>query len=531
MPDISRMPNLEARAFAGNRFAEALLTYPCPQRILMVTDGSLDFGTGFFGLSEFVSIVAAAGHTIATAHRGGSGPTTIAGAFTFDASVNTAQYDQLWLFGFSSAALQAAEQSQIAQFMKDGGGVFATGDHGTLGRGMGGFIPRVRAMRNWAGIPMSSPQRLDTVIDPGSDNVKQFNDQANAIAQRIYPVFFSNGGPDSAASSWNVHPVLRHPSGAVDWMPDHAHESECLAPAPGPGSFAGVEEWPEPVGGGPRIAAQVVSVSISGGRFIESGAPTPTGTKPPVAPRSFGGISAYDGDAARVGRIVCDATWHHFVNINLNGSGAGSDSAGQPFEGLYSGGSPTPEYQKIQRYYLNTVRWLAPRNRRRCWPFIKLALARFDPEMLEFELPHPHPCPWDPLVELGLVAEHALTRQWGPGTVPELVAELADTAELPASWQALLTPLQAGRKETTAPSMLPLADLRYAMLGAVVNQIAETLPADAEKLAGMMKDHERLAAETVRTGLHGALPTIAARMQHELKQLDGLQRAIAEFKV
>lgn len=150
--------------------------------------------------------------------------------------------------------------------------------------------------------------------------------------------------------------------------------------------------------------------------------------------------------------------------------------------------------------------------------------------MLEFELPHPHPCPWDPLVELGLVAEQALTRQWGPGTVPELVAELAGTAELPASWQTVLRPAQAGR-EGAAPSMLPLADLRRAMLGAVVNQIAETLPADAEKLAGLMKDHDRLAVETLRQGLHGALPTIAARMEQELKRLEVLQRAIAEFKV
>src|SRR5574341_279732 len=249
--------NPELRPFIGNPLAEAILRFPCPQRVLMVADGSLNFGTGMFGLSEFVSIVSAAGHSVSTAHRSGFGPTTIAGAFIFDAAVTTSRYDQIWLFGFSSAPLQAAEQAQIAQFMHAGGGLFATGDHETLGRGMGNHIPRVRSMRNWTSVPMETPSRLDTVIDPGSDNIKQFSDQANAIAQRIYPVFFSNGGPDSVASSWNVHPVLRHPSGAVDWMPDHPHESECLAPPAVAGSFAGVEEWPAPVGGGPRIAAQV----------------------------------------------------------------------------------------------------------------------------------------------------------------------------------------------------------------------------------------------------------------------------------
>src|SRR5687768_15230199 len=104
MSKIPTLANLELRNFAGNRFAEALLRFPCPQRILMVTDGNLDFGAGFFGLSEFVSIVTGAGHTVATAHRSGAGPTTIAGAFAFDASVNTTQYDQLWMFGFSDSS-------------------------------------------------------------------------------------------------------------------------------------------------------------------------------------------------------------------------------------------------------------------------------------------------------------------------------------------------------------------------------------------------------------------------------------------
>lgn len=171
--------------------------------------------------------------------------------------------------------------------MQSGGGVFATGDHETIGAGMGANIPRVRAMRNWSTIPMVNPNRHDTVLDPGADNVKQFQDQADAIPQRIYPMFFSNGGPDNMGSSWNVHPVLRHSSGAVDYLPDHPHESECLAPTPAPGNFAGVEEWPAPVGSGARIPAQLAAVSISAGRFIADT------LKPPVRPRCFGAISAY----------------------------------------------------------------------------------------------------------------------------------------------------------------------------------------------------------------------------------------------
>ena len=517
--------NNESTLFKGNRFAELVLRIPCPQRILMVTDGSLSFGAGGFGLSEFVGIITSAGHTVSTAHRNGIGPTTIPGNFNFATAttpVTTANYDQIWLFGFNTTNLTAPQQTTIAQFMEDGGGVFATGDHQTIGAGMGNNIPRVRRMRNWATIPMIDPNRHDTVINPGVDGIKQFDDQSDHFPQQIYPVFFSNGGPDTVASTWSVHPVLRHTSGAVDYLPDHPHESECLAPTPVAGSFAGVVEWPTPTGGGPRIAPQVVAISISAGRFIVSGAPTPSGTKPPVTPRCFGAISTYDGDAAGVGRIVCDATWHHFVNINLNGSGGAPDTTGVPRTGLYIAGMPTPEYLKIQRYYLNTVRWLAPINRRNCWPFVVASLLRFDYEVLELQLPEPHPCPWDPLMRIGVVVEEAVTRYWGPGALADIVEDmLATTNAAPA-----LTPLLKAqryaygeeREKTSEPSWLPLQDIRRAILGSVVNLVAAQLPEDEEKLAGLMKGgHDELASRLIPEGIRGAEKAIGDYIQRALK--------------
>jgi hypothetical protein len=538
MPTLAKVTNLELSRFVGNRFAEALFLFPCPQKILMVADGSLGFGADFFGLSEFVSIVSAAGHTVSTAHRSGGHSASIAGAFNFSTAataVNTTNYDQIWLFGFSAAPITPAEQTTIANFMKAGGGMFATGDHANLGFGMGNHIPRVRGMREWSLIPMSSPSRLDTVIDAGIDNIKQFNDQANAVPQRTYPVFFSNGGDDFVASSWAVHPVLRHPSGAVDFMPDHPHESECLAPTPLAGNFAGVEEWPTPIGGGARIAPDVISVSVSAGRFVVSGAPTPSGTKPPVKPRCFGGISAYNGDAAKVGRIVCDATWHHFVNINLNGSGAGLDSAGNPFNGLYIGGLATPEYKKIQQYYLNTVRWLAPIGRRFCWPFVVATLARFDFEMMEVALPQPHPCPWDPLLQIGFAAEEVINRHWGPGAAADAVSDMLDALD-PASPLAGLLKAQQGvfgesKDKRKAPNLLPLAELRRALLGSVVNLIAAKLPDDDEALARLMKgEHDTLAMELLREGVAAAMPAIGDHLQRALKGTTALTKAVIAGK-
>lgn len=521
------MNQFELARFKGNQFAETLLRFPCPQNVLMVTDGLLNFGNAGFGLSEFVGLVQSAGHSVATAHRSSHASASISGSFNFDTAataVTLANYDQLWLFGFSTSALSAGEQAQIATFMQGGGGVFATGDHESIGAGMGAHLPRVNAMRNWSSVPMTAPERHDTVLDPGADGIKQFDDQADAVAQRIYPVFFSNGGPADVATSWNPHPVLRHPSGAVDYLPDHPHESECLAPRVGPGNFAGVEQWPAPIGGGDRIRPQLAAVSISAGRFITDA------MKPPVRPHSFGAISVYDGDAARVGRIVCDATWHHFVNINLNGSGATPDPSATPRNGLYVAGVATPEYEKIKRYYLNTVRWLAPRNRRNCWPFLVSSLARFDFEMLEMRLPEPHPCPWDLLQKIGQVSERVLARHWGPGAAVEVVDDLlAASNALPALARLLKEPSEepSEGQEGKEPSLLPLAELRRAVLASTINTIARHLPADEEKLADLLGEgHDAIAGKLIQEGLRAAELSIGVYLERALKHTSGLVKAI-----
>lgn len=508
----------------GNPFIDVVLGFPCAQRILMVADSSLNFSTAGFGLSEFVQIVRNAGHTVTTAHRSGSGPgLSIPGNYNFATAataVTTANYDQIWLFAFSGTALQALEQQRIAQFMRDGGGMFATGDHDTIGAGMGANLPRIRSMRDWSSIPMATVDRHDTVLEPGADGIKQFNDQADAIPQRMFPVFFSNGGDPFVASTWAVHPVLRHSSGAVDYLPDHPHESRCLAPTPVAGNFAGVEEWPAPTGGGARIAPVVVAVSISAGRFIVSGAPTATGTKPPVYPRSFGAISAYNGDPAGAGRIVCDATWHHFVNINLNGSGAGNDpTTGLPRTGLYAGGAPTPEYLKIRTYYLNTVRWLAPIGRRYCSPFVLAAALRFDYEIAELRLPFPHPCPWDPLVKIGRAAEEVLHAHLGPGAIADLVDGMFATAGRGSGLARLLDTAHAqeAKEGEAGLSLLPLQDMRRAVLGTLVNLLAHKLPEDEQKLASIMKDHDGLAIQSIAESLQAAEASIVQHLERALQ--------------
>jgi hypothetical protein len=69
-----------------------------------------------------VTIITTASYTVATAHRNGSGPNlTIPGNFNFATAataVTPGNYDQIWLFVFSTAVLLAPEQVTIAQFME-----------------------------------------------------------------------------------------------------------------------------------------------------------------------------------------------------------------------------------------------------------------------------------------------------------------------------------------------------------------------------------------------------------------------------
>lgn len=507
------MPNFEK--LIGNDLRAAILLFPCPQKILMVTDASLNFSGAGFGLSEFKDIVTSAGHTVSTAHRGGTPPTTIAGAFNFATAataVIVANYDQLWLFGFSLTPLSAAEQGVIATFMNNGGGVFATGDHLTIGAGMGSNIPRVRQMRDWAGVPMVEQMRHDTVVDIGLDSIKQFEDQSDDLPQRIFPIWLSNGGDPRVKSTWSVHPVLRHSTGAVDFLPDHPHESQCFGPAGAPGNFAGVEEWPQ-ASDGTRPGAMIAAMSVSGGRFVE-------GTnKPPVIPRLFGAMSAYDGDRANVGRVVCDATWHHFVNVNLNGSGSGRS-------GLYRNGVATDEYKKIQTYYKNIARWLSPRGRRNCWPWLQVVVVRFNFELLEELRPEPQPCPWDPLIRIGALTEAALTQEFGPGAADVIVAEmLANAKGAPAIAKAMRMrlPKPQDKEVESGIDLLPRADLRRAVLGELMNAIVRDLPDDPQKLAEVMRrNHDEIANKHVQLAVETGQRAVAGKMARARKELDAM---------
>jgi hypothetical protein len=113
-------------------------------------------------------------------------------------------------------------------------------------------------------------------------------------------------------------------------------------------------------------------------------------------------LTAYDGDAAKVGRIVADSSWHHYLNINLKG---------------FPHPAPVPsESDMIGQFYGNLAVWLAPLHKRRqmaqamAWElavFTKLVEDARDEG------------------ELGEVSDLTLKRAAGPCEIHELMRALA----------------------------------------------------------------------------------------------------------
>lgn len=304
-----------------------------------------------------------------------------------------ADFDMILFFPIASwssltdAALQA-EATAIAQFMEDGGGFFATGDHEDLGAPLARLIPRVRNMRRWwhpagsAGQPAapdgSGAGRHDTT-QPGPDAAYQFEDQSDQFGQPITPSWYGTGFGGVVGGYFATfrmpHALLCSPDGVVNRLPDHMHEGWCEVPSDLSGTFTlGGSATPEyPALSGTPLAPEVVATGhVIGGHttpaidsvdhFSDSAA---------TVDKTFGVIGAWDGHRVGKGRVVVDSTWHHFFEINLTGDlyleglVAASD---QRLHGFYlpdgmGGRTPSPDYRLIQWYYRNIIYWLIPADR------------------------------------------------------------------------------------------------------------------------------------------------------------------------
>lgn len=269
------------------------------------------------------------------------------------------RYDQVWFFGVLMCNVPGApdneltntEVTALSNWMGQGG-VLITGDHANpkpagaaagldgllnLGRAIGHRVPRAGLLRKWEGPPGADVAGSHNTQEPdGVNSLDNLTLQDDAIPQRLilkqYPL---HGGFPFWFRRSRPHPLFCGRSGPIRVFPDHMHEGQLLIPS----SFS-AGTWPT----GPTT--QPLPEIIARGTDKRTG-------------DVYGVTTAYDGSVAGVGRIVADATWHHYFNVNLRGFPAGAT------------------LDSISDFYVNLAVWLSPAPKRdamRCHLWWWLAL-------------------------------------------------------------------------------------------------------------------------------------------------------------
>jgi hypothetical protein len=331
-------------------------------------------------------------------------------------------------------------------------------------------------MRGWydsAKPGFTDETRLSTV-ERGVNDIYEFADQSDAVLQRLYPSLQVEG---QGVGGLQVHSLLKSPLGRIEVFPDHPHEGECFVPTVGAGIYEAdgleFEEWPA-AADGERISPEAVAVSMSHGSAM--------GVKEALVPRSFIAICAYDGHTADVGRVVTDATWHHFVNINIDGTGAPGR------EGFMPGGVATSDGQKVFAYFQNLAEWLMPKKVRLClkWRIISGLVKKFP--FAEEINPRFRPRRLEDLAVMGASMQRTLTHAFGAEKAAEFADELVDLAMRPGLRVALTRSGASGARLAT-PDMV-----RHAVLGAMSSAVMRT-EIDPDRV---MKQVDGTARKTIR---------------------------------
>ena len=350
---------IELKAINDELLFDLSHLFVCRIKMLIVTDGSGGYSeTSGFHLGQVLKVLAQdpwshVKFEVTKAHRQNDSGADVIDNFRFDKH-NLAQYDQVWLFGINRSGPDALDESELralAEFMDNGGGIFATGDHENLGQAMCAEVPRIRSMRRWYhpnpgpnGEPVapgiSSPDNHDTVVAPGN--------QSDKTPQQIRPRWYQrfSPGPVVTKVTQYPHPILCGAQGVINYLPDHSHEGLCEEPADLSASytFNGYTTNEYPSHGGHQEKPQVIAWA-----------------KNHVDHSEFGVLAAYDGHRVNVGRVVVDATWHHWFNINLNGFLVATDPANPAYD-------PTiePKWAEIKAYFRNVALWLARKKMQNC---------------------------------------------------------------------------------------------------------------------------------------------------------------------
>ena len=254
-----------------------------------------------------------------------------------------AGHHELWFFLADKALARQLVEPEIEAlraWMDRGGGVLVTGDHADLnllgdyeglGRAIGRRIPRARHLRIWDARPGVTGGRLDTTDDDAAPGAESEELEQDAAPQRLLLPNLRGRGP---------HVLFLDSEGRrLDRLPDHRHEGLVVVPSlvneiDGDVIPALANEWPAhaPV-------PEVIARSVAWRRGDHSDL-----------------MVAWDGHRAPFedpgdhashahGRILADASWHHYVDFNLR---------------RIASENPT-DWAKLRALYINIAAWLAPR--------------------------------------------------------------------------------------------------------------------------------------------------------------------------
>lgn len=440
----------------------------CTVKILVVTDEGIAGGFGPYEglqLGQVLRLLRATApphlrYEFTTAHRQDELSATLP-KFRFT-QIDLSAFSQIWLFGIlgNEQALDGAERDALARFMEQGGGVFATGDHENLGHAMTRDLPRVRSMRLWhwpeapAGERVApaknGTERHNTIADPKPSTAINEGREDDGLPQTIRPRLYARTIPSGVFTRvvTQPHPVLCGPDGPIRYLPDHMHEGSCVVPSDLGRTFvldgADRDEYPK-AADGRRPAPEIIAWAAS----TET-----TATE-------FGVLCAYDGAPASVGRVLVDATWHHWFNENVLPLIAASTPGHPRYDP-----ATVAKWQAIQAYYRNVPVWLADPATRAA---IQAATWRNLLAYLPIYISTRNPESRDRLGyfwQLGTFAREALSKLVSRCEAVSLVTDTVD-------WLGLeMTPRSAGERATPAPAWLDQPTFETIALGGAVHQIA-----------------------------------------------------------
>lgn len=510
-------------------------------KILFVTDGRFDDTDSVYDYMRNASI----GCTDYVVHRAlyGSGGLTVnmspdpseahySGFQFLSVDPDTGRsildkYHVVYLFAtLPAGSIEDDEAREIHRWMEAGGGIFATGDHSTLGQYMGSKIPRVGTMRKWTELDLvplgTGEDRLDTnQPDPAipgqvdGTSVIPITAQGDAYPQpidwqpmRIIRLPFQR--------IKIPHEILCHPEhGPIDVMPDHPHEGECVNP--GDIQYNANVKYDSNPGAPkeyPTVGHQEKPVIIAKGTTAYQYSQA----KGDLNRKVFNMISVYDGHKMNVGRVVVDSTWHHWYGMNIDGL-------------IAAGGK---NWDKIGRYFLNVAKYLAPEGvfRDRCyWDLIAAQLSGMFVEEVTLDKD------FRDNFNAGQILGADLRNRWGPCAETDfIIRSICDVHPEMCRWieRDILTPWDAERPPLPDPVCLSCPPFEYIRTKVLEGVVRGTAPL-REQLAGIIYRGDRVDGKVssleIRKMVHQGVAESLAGMQKELQVgLNSLSEALNQLE-